>query len=54
MPFAPALDGARLYYEEHGSGEPLVLIAGQAHDHHMWDPIRDDPRFKHLIAETSP
>src|SRR5438045_571660 len=19
-----------------------------------WDPIRDDPRFKHLIAETSP
>jgi pimeloyl-ACP methyl ester carboxylesterase len=42
MPFATARDGIRLYYEELGEGEPLVLISGQGGDHTGWDPILDD------------
>jgi len=42
MPFATALDGVRLYYEARGSGEPLLLIMGQAGDHTGWDGVRDD------------
>jgi alpha/beta hydrolase fold len=41
MPFATALD-VRLYYEELGSGEPLLLIYGQGGDHTGWDGVRDD------------
>jgi 3-oxoadipate enol-lactonase len=42
MPFATARDGVRLYYEELGSGEPLLLISGQGEDHTGWDRVRDD------------
>jgi pimeloyl-ACP methyl ester carboxylesterase len=35
MPFAQA-NGVRLYYEVHGRGEPLVLIAGIGYDVWMW------------------
>jgi 3-oxoadipate enol-lactonase len=42
MPFATAADTTRLYFEEHGSGEPLMLISGQGTDHHSWDHVRDD------------
>lgn len=42
MPHAPTPDGASLYFETHGSGEPLLLINGQALDHHMWDGLRAD------------
>lgn len=42
MPFATAQDGTRLYHESHGHGPALVLISGQAFDHHMWDGVRDD------------
>ncbi len=35
MPFADA-NGQRLYYEEHGSGEPLVLVMGLGTDHLGW------------------
>ncbi|MFI5268180.1 MAG: alpha/beta fold hydrolase [Chloroflexota bacterium] len=49
MPFATAADTTRLYFEEHGSGEPLLLINGQGHDHHMWDPIRDDFAAHHRV-----
>lgn len=38
MPFASS-DGVRIYYELRGSGEPLVLLAGQATDHHGWDDV---------------
>ena len=31
------VDGARLYYEQAGSGIPVVLIHGGFLDHHMWD-----------------
>jgi len=31
------VDGARLYYEQSGSGMPVVLIHGGFLDHRMWD-----------------
>jgi len=36
MPFADLPTGIRLYYEEHGSGEPLILIMGTSADHGYW------------------
>ena len=45
MPFAIAPDGVGLYFEESGRGEPLLLVAGRASDHHLWNLIRSD--FKH-------
>ena len=38
MPFANS-DGVRIHYELQGSGEPLVMLAGQATDHHGWDDV---------------
>jgi len=32
-------DGLKMYYELHGSGDPLVLIAGLASDSQSWAPI---------------
>lgn len=37
-----SVNGIRLYYEEHGAGEPLLLVAGQGSDHHGWDLVIDD------------
>ena len=31
-------DGAELYYETHGSGPPLMLVAGLGGDGRFWDP----------------
>lgn len=33
------LNGLNVYYEQHGTGEPLVLIAGLASDSQSWAPI---------------
>ena len=49
MPFATAADATRLYYEEHGTGQPLVLISGQGSDHHTWDQVRDDFAVAHRV-----
>ncbi len=42
MAFATAPDGAHLYYEVSGAGDPLLLVAGRANDHHLWNLIRGD------------
>lgn len=42
MPYATIPDGVRLYYEERGKGEPLILISGQGSDHTGWDMVRYD------------
>ncbi len=38
MPHAQAKDGTRLYYEEAGSGIPLIFIHEFAGDHRSWEP----------------
>jgi pimeloyl-ACP methyl ester carboxylesterase len=38
MPHASAKDGIRLYFEEAGSGTPLVFIHEFAGDHRSWEP----------------
>lgn len=40
--FAVAQDGARLAYEEHGGGEPLLLHSGANYDRRTWSGVRDD------------
>lgn len=37
----PAEDGTRIAYQVRGEGPPLVLLAGQANNHHWWDGIRE-------------
>ena len=35
--FIPLDDGGKLYYEEKGKGEPLILLHGHSLDTRMWD-----------------
>src|SRR5689334_18598655 len=53
MPFASAPDGTHLFFEEAGAGEPLLLIAGNPVDHHVWDGIRGDfaDRYRVLVYD---
>ncbi len=46
MPYAP-VNGVSLYYEESGSGSPLLLVMGQGSDHHSWDAVREDFAERH-------
>ena len=38
MPHATAADGVRLYYEEAGSGDPVIFVHELAGDHRSWEP----------------
>src|ERR1043165_6260350 len=38
MPHALADDGVKLYYEEAGSGTPLIFVHEFAGDHRSWEP----------------
>ena len=38
MPYANAKDGTRLFYEEAGSGHPVIFIHEFAGDHRSWEP----------------
>jgi pimeloyl-ACP methyl ester carboxylesterase len=38
MPHITARDGVRLYYEEAGSGTPVVFVHEYAGDHRTWEP----------------
>jgi pimeloyl-ACP methyl ester carboxylesterase len=43
VPFARTADDVALYYESHGRGDTvLMLLAGQANNHHWWDAVRPD------------
>jgi pimeloyl-ACP methyl ester carboxylesterase len=42
MPFAELATGIRMYYEQHGQGEPLVLVHGTGGSHELWDPLVGD------------
>jgi pimeloyl-ACP methyl ester carboxylesterase len=51
MPHASAKDGTRLYYEEAGSGTPLIFIHEFAGDHRSWEPqMRFFARYFRCIA----
>jgi len=39
MPYATS-DGSRIYWEESGAGEPLLLIMGLGYSHEMWHRTR--------------
>ncbi|MEU1625385.1 alpha/beta fold hydrolase [Streptomyces sp. NPDC020096] len=47
MPHAEAADGTRVAYQTQGDGAPLVLLAGQANNHHWWDHVRADFHATH-------
>ena len=52
MPYAP-VDGAQLYYEEHGSGTPLLLIHGFSGSGQVWEsrvPSFTD-RFRVIVPD---
>lgn len=53
MPFIHA-NGAEFYYELHGQGKPLVLIAGYTCDHTYWLPVLDHlaKQFQVLIFDN--
>ncbi len=36
MPIATTALDCKIYYEYHGSGDPLLLISGTGHDHTFW------------------
>lgn len=38
---ARAQDGTLPAYQRQGSGHPLLLLAGQANNHHWWDGVRE-------------
>jgi pimeloyl-ACP methyl ester carboxylesterase len=51
MPHVTADDGVRLYYEETGSGEPVVFVHEFGGDHHSWESqLRYFGRFYRTIA----
>jgi len=51
MPYATAEDGVKLYYEEAGSGFPLIFVHEFAGDHRSWEPqIRFFSRFYRCIV----
>ncbi|MFC9930353.1 alpha/beta fold hydrolase [Streptomyces sp. NPDC127190] len=45
--FARAQDGTALACQRQGEGPPLVLLAGQANNHHWWDTVRADFHATH-------
>ncbi|MCD9879736.1 alpha/beta fold hydrolase [Streptomyces guryensis] len=42
-----AQDGTALACQQRGDGHPLVLLAGQANNHHWWDGVREDFHATH-------
>lgn len=48
MPFLSP-DGIELYYEQHGSGPPLLLIAGLASDSQSWLPVLPDLAARYTV-----
>jgi pimeloyl-ACP methyl ester carboxylesterase len=54
MPFFTVPDGTRLYYEEAGADEPLLLVNGQGQDHTSWNGIRDDFTDRYRVIVYDP
>jgi pimeloyl-ACP methyl ester carboxylesterase len=51
MPYAPADDGVKLYYEEAGRGPAVIFVHELAGDHRSWEPqMRELSRGYRCIA----
>lgn len=46
------INGVDLYYEIHGKGMPLMLVAGLASDSQSWKPIIGDLSRHYLVITT--
>ncbi|CDZ77544.1 Putative non-heme bromoperoxidase BpoC [Legionella massiliensis] len=48
------VNGASIYYEVHGQGEPLVLVAGYTCDHLFWSAMLDElaKKFQVLVFDN--
>jgi pimeloyl-ACP methyl ester carboxylesterase len=44
-----AVNGVDLYYETHGEGAPLLLVAGMASDSQSWQPVLDRLASRFLV-----
>lgn len=40
--YIPVSGNARIYYDQHGTGTPVILLHGHSLDHRMWDSQIDD------------
>jgi len=51
---ALTINGANIYYEIHGAGQPLVLICGYTADHLWWTPILNElaKQFQVIIFDN--
>ena len=47
-------EGTRIYWEEQGAGEPLLLIMGLGYSLEMWGPTRDvvAQRYRTLLFDN--
>jgi pimeloyl-ACP methyl ester carboxylesterase len=51
MPFATTDDGVQLYYEETGSGSPMLFVHEFAGDHRSWEPqVREFARRHRCVT----
>jgi pimeloyl-ACP methyl ester carboxylesterase len=51
MPYATTDDSIRLYFEETGSGTPIIFVHEFAGDHRSWEPqLRHFGRRYHAIT----
>jgi pimeloyl-ACP methyl ester carboxylesterase len=50
VPHALGSAGARIAFQVDGAGPPLLLLAGQANNHHWWDPVRADFSAAHEVV----
>ncbi|MBI1203934.1 MAG: alpha/beta fold hydrolase [Rhodopseudomonas sp.] len=54
MPYAKSPDGVKLYYEEAGSGTPIVFVHEFASDHRGWEPqMREFGKRHRCIAYSA-
>ncbi len=54
MPYLRTDDRVRLYYEEHGTGTPLVLAYGIGGNADLWDTNRDALSARHRLILWEP
>ena len=54
MPHSTTRDGVRIYFEEHGRGEPLLLAYGIGGNTGMWEPNVDALSAHHRLVLWEP